>query len=382
VKHVRQLDALRGVAILLVIAAHWLGRHYLGDAWLNGHVGVHLFFVLSGFLITGILLDARADAERAGGGRAGVLSAFYARRFLRIFPLFYATLTVAYLVGFGAVRATAAWHFAYASNVLFFLRGSWLGVVSHLWSLAVEEQFYLVWPILILFLPRRWLAPVLAAVIVLASVYRLTGQAAFGWNDVQTEVLPFGCLDSLGCGALLAWGERNSPKATLRLTTVGLYFLLPMYVLTRGLAEIVPVMGSVARPLLAPFLAAIVAAGARSQSTLLTFRPLRFLGKISYALYLFHNFVPVVTVSLLTNRLAMHLPRATMIAIDSFVLAGAATASWFVFESPINSLKRYVPYMRQRARPAVVADVPMAPSSASAGEEDNPRAAPCSIRGR
>jgi len=86
---------------------------------------------------------------------AVALKTFYARRALRIFPLFYFVLAAAAVLNIGPVRDTFAWHATYLSNIYFYLRGDWHGSVSHLWSLAVEEQFYLVWPLLILCAPER-----------------------------------------------------------------------------------------------------------------------------------------------------------------------------------------------------------------------------------
>ena len=191
----RQLDGVRALAVFAVIASHWTTYH---PFWFNGTVGVQLFFVISGFLITGILLDARERAARERVTRRSVLWRFYARRFLRIFPLFYGTLLVTYVAGFQAVRSTIAWHVAYLSNALFASRGAWLGEVSHFWSLAVEEQFYLVWPVVLLACRRRLVLPLLIVAVASAPVFRLVGDAALHWNDVQLTVWPTASLDALG----------------------------------------------------------------------------------------------------------------------------------------------------------------------------------------
>src|SRR5262249_40880734 len=150
-----QLDGLRAVAVLAVVAHHTLPGP-LVDALNPGAAGVRLFFVLSGFLITGILLGCRESMAQQGAGQA--LASFYARRFLRIFPLYYFALAVVLLAGVQEARDGAAWHLAYLSNV-YGVRQGWLGSLAHFWSLAVEEQFYLVWPALVLSLPRPWLGP-------------------------------------------------------------------------------------------------------------------------------------------------------------------------------------------------------------------------------
>src|SRR5262249_20351356 len=112
--HLPQLDGLRALAVLAVVAHHTMPG--VRDQLDPGPAGVRLFFVLSGFLSTGILLRARADAEAAGGGFARVLGAFYARRFLRIFPVYYAALLAAAVLGLPLVRESLPWHLTYLSN--------------------------------------------------------------------------------------------------------------------------------------------------------------------------------------------------------------------------------------------------------------------------
>ncbi|MGH7802858.1 MAG: acyltransferase family protein, partial [Candidatus Binatia bacterium] len=139
-----ELDALRAFAVTLVVWSHAVGGEVgVGALRVGGYHGVTLFFVISGFLITGILLDARAAAARAGTSAGFALRAFYARRFLRIFPVYYAVLLVTFALGFDAVREELGWHLAYLSNWHFAARGEFGISTSHLWSLAVEEQFYL-----------------------------------------------------------------------------------------------------------------------------------------------------------------------------------------------------------------------------------------------
>src|SRR5262245_37043382 len=168
--YMKQLDALRGVAIVAVLIEHFLPEdHFLrGLPW--GGMGVQLFFVLSGYLITLILLDGRA-AVTAGQDQWHILRNFYARRFLRIFPIYYLVLGVTALLGVVVVRQLFSWVFTYMSNVYFVFNGP-REMVFHLWSLAVEEQFYLIWPWLILLLPRAALLPVILTAIIAAPLTR------------------------------------------------------------------------------------------------------------------------------------------------------------------------------------------------------------------
>ncbi len=169
-----QLDGLRALAVTCVMAFHFI-------PWVNryaplGTMGVRLFFVISGFLITGILLTWRGQPLDVA------LKTFYARR--------------------AAEHRPGSRHVRLARDVsverLLLRSRDWHGSVSHLWSLAVEEQFYLLWPLLILCAPERWLRPAVIAMVVIAPVSRLL------FPSPMDSVLPTSCLDSLGLGALLA----------------------------------------------------------------------------------------------------------------------------------------------------------------------------------
>src|SRR4029453_1573433 len=147
--HMPQLDALRFFAILGVIVTHdwypdplpWIFRDL--DP---GHVGVRLFFVLSGFLITGILLRCRRRAEEQEHRRSVLTRRFYARRFPRIYPLSYAVLAVNIFVGIEPTRLLWPWLVSYTTNIYISVHHQWIGPAGIFWTLAVEEQFYLLWP--------------------------------------------------------------------------------------------------------------------------------------------------------------------------------------------------------------------------------------------
>jgi peptidoglycan/LPS O-acetylase OafA/YrhL len=200
--YMKQLDGLRALAVLFTLAAHFLPTDQPGwDVLPWGQWGVRLFFVLSGFLITSILLRLR-PAE-SGGETWFPIRQFYVRRFLRIFPVFYATLLVTAVLNIKPVRSTFFWHLTYLSNIYFARLGAFNGPVTHFWSLAVEEQFYLFWPWLMVFLPARALRPAIAITILLGPLTRLAGYLA-GYNSVSYGMFTTSCLDTLGAGALLA----------------------------------------------------------------------------------------------------------------------------------------------------------------------------------
>jgi peptidoglycan/LPS O-acetylase OafA/YrhL len=173
-EYLPQLDGLRAFAVFAVMLHHFLplNRVLPEDFVTLGSLGVRLFFVLSGFLITGILLRCRQRASDGETKPSQQLRRFYVRRFLRIFPVYYVTLGIVALLNLPTVRESFFWHVAYLSNFLFSFLGRFEGPLSHFWSLAVEEQFYLLWPWLIVFAPRRFLHGIILMTVISAPVFR------------------------------------------------------------------------------------------------------------------------------------------------------------------------------------------------------------------
>ena len=179
-----------------------------------GVYGVWLFFVLSGFLITGILLRVRDQGTDIGAA----LGTFYARRVLRIVPLYLVVVLTGAVVGIGtSFRHDLIWHVAYLSNWLYALRGTWGDVATPLWSLAIEEQFYLIWPLLILLTPRRYLRRSLVLVVAIGPIARIAFMIAFGAWSVRMLTPTLSEFDVLGLGAALAavrhYGGASSDRA-------------------------------------------------------------------------------------------------------------------------------------------------------------------------
>ncbi len=353
-----QLDGLRAVAVMAVAWSHWERPYQFGIPF---GAGVHLFYVLSGFLITGILLGVREPVDRAGA-----LRAFYIRRALRIFPAFYLTLAVIWWADLPLVRESVAWHAAYLSNVYTFVRGEWPGAISHFWSLAVEEQFYLVWPWLIVFAPRRWLVPGIVAAIVSAPLFRLW-MGALGYKETMHAVLTPGCLDSLGVGALLAAvagpgfnpalaaKARLKPRPTTVAATALLMWLAIWVMESRGPVPL-PVT-AIKQTLQAFVFGWIILKGAEGFSgvtgRVLSSAPVVYLGRISYGVYLAHGFAGALAATgFALAGLAWPAPEPWRLIILCGVTVAAAALSWHVLERPLNALKRYAPYRRPVPLPA------------------------------
>ena len=326
--HIRELDSLRAVAVGLVFVQHWnvAGLEHL----YTGGWGVRFFFVLSGFLITGILLNSRERITR-GSKLSYELKTFYIRRTLRIFPVYYLVLAFAAVAALPGFRQNLPWHVLYGSNIRYSLDGHWPQTASHLWSLAVEEQFYLLWPAMIFLLPRRVTLPMIVALITFAPIFRHVMRLSSGHHIAAMTLMP-GCLDALGIGALLAYA-RHHKMVTSRWSLPLLAASVPIFWidLEFGLA----LVG-------AAVVNAVSNASGSSSVSFLRLKPICYLGTISYGLYLYHPFVYQLLVS-------YHM--YAKLFVYMVLTIGLATLSWEGFEKPILRLKDRFAYKA----PSVVA---------------------------
>jgi len=355
--HLPQLDGLRAIAILFVLIQHGFPEHYFVNRaapW--GAAGVRLFFVLSGFLISKILLDCRRRGERDPSQRGRSVRVFYMRRALRILPVYFFVLVTMAALDVPGVRDSWIWLATFTSNLFFASLGSWPGFVNHLWTLAVEEQFYLIWPLVIVLVPRRALVPVVLATVLLAPVWRIIS-IGMGHNAIATTVFTVSCFDSLGMGALLAIARDSSQRSDtllIGLRRVSLCLGAPLLGLILGLhatatfPSLQLVLGDLAMALAFTWLVDRACDGVGGLfGRVLSSPPVRYVGKISYGIYLYHRFLRGLLFIAVTEG---HLPppdnyftRFLRIAISSLVIAAL---SWHLLEAPINRLKNRIPYER------------------------------------
>jgi len=362
----QQLDGLRAIAVSAVLYAHLYAAD--GSHW-GAHVGVRLFFVLSGFLITRLLLEARDDQRFE---RATALKAFYSRRALRLFPPYFAILAVVWLSGLESSEKVLAWHALYLSNFWYALQDAWTPwVLCHTWSLSIEEQFYLVWPLVVLFAPRRSIASICVGIIVCSLAYRfywpLTGKPT-----LARDLLPTASMDALAAGALLAvhrssggtlprWMERCwKPFLGISLLLVWL-----KTVPTTPMLEWLAWIGFEVFPLVPlTLLVAVCSRGVGGHfGRLAKSSPFTALGRISYGVYLYH---PIV-LALVVEAQAFSPVNVSDQGTGRLIVVGTATLilaaiSWIAFEKPLNTLKRHFPYAPRQAssagEPAAAEGVP------------------------
>ena len=350
-KHFPTLDGLRGVAILGILALHYgemLGEYGIEGMIRNacgvGYLGVNLFFVLSGFLITRILVQTRENRD--------YFSTFFRRRSLRIFPLYYAYLGSMILIYYPyskwrvgepyQIDSHFLWYLAYASNIF------WNPLddpgLTHLWSLAIEEQFYLVWPLVVFFTPRRWLLSV-CVLGFFASFASRVGMTLAHCDYYNIYALTPCRMDALLIGAAAGIIELKSVdrhrlnrviQPLLAVATLVLVAFMAQYG-WRGQDQSVHTVGwSLVALVFAVFV--FWAATAGSGNWLLNASWLRLIGKYSYGIYMFNMIVRFSVARHLPNSTLMQ--RLVMIGVSLVGTAICTAISWHFIELPFLRLKR------------------------------------------
>lgn len=350
--HIAALDGIRGLGVILVLLYHYGAS--AADFGLNniilrltgiGWSGVDLFFVLSGFLITGILYDSKT--------RPHYFKNFYARRTLRIFPLYYvAAITVillAVITGYGLLGgANPLWILLYVGNFQMAIEGGG-STLDHFWSLAIEEQFYLVWPFVVLSLSRGKLMLVAAAMVVTAPVIR-TFMVLNDVPDLAVYVLTPARMDGLAMGALIALIVRG-PKGIAplvpwvwRLGSAAFAAFLLVVLVRRDFSNEDPFILTIGISLLTITYASllILSLTFRPLSTLMELPVMRWFGKYSYGLYVWHPIINMILLySPLTERFGEINPvKGVLLLVMAFAVSVLTTlASYKFLESPLLRLK-------------------------------------------
>ena len=358
------LDGLRAVAVYLVVAFH------AGSSRLSGgFIGVDVFFVLSGYLVTTLLLR---ELDGPGEGKVD-LPRFYARRIRRLLPAALVTLVVTVLAfrqvgnplhfdaAVDAIRAAALyvsnWYFI-SQSTDYFAADLESSPVLHFWSLSVEEQFYFVWPLLLLGLhrlSRRFgarqraalrvaigtlaLASATAALVISAS----RPERAYFGTDTRAYQLLGGALLAASPAVAVAVGRRFGNRV-LR-SVVGIGLLGALCFLSTPWVDVGPVQRGVLTAVVTLALLVAMEAGEGGLGRrALSLSPLVYLGKISYGTYLWHWLVVVAL------GLRFDLTPTQTLAVTAGVATGLASLSYQVLETPVRTSRRL-----DRARPAVIA---------------------------
>jgi peptidoglycan/LPS O-acetylase OafA/YrhL len=342
-----QLDGLRGIAIISVVLHHF--DVHLPGLFDWGPIGVRIFFLLSGYLITQSLWRLQADSERAGGGYWPGLLGFHARRMARLLPVLYLMIAAACLMGLPEFRHAVGWHAAFLSNFYALRTGDWPAGASHLWSLSVQEQFYLLWPFLILVTPRKWLPPVLLALVVGGFLFRAM-IIGVGASDFYRWVMLPGVIDTFALGALIACLRKSGQPLPLTSGWIGAgvgVLAIGCFVLARFVrfGPFLGVWAAVIETLENLFFAWMLlrtVAGWRGLAGAVFENPgLIFIGKISYGLYIFHVLVNVaLTPWLERHGFGVHENLAVRTVVLFGVSVGVASLSYYFLEAPLGAWVR------------------------------------------
>lgn len=369
--HISALDGIRGVAILLVLVCHlFSANNHTGSRLFDiaeeiseaSYCGVNLFFALSGFLITGILLDTLKVPH--------YFKTFYARRTLRIFPLYYGSLLILLLLTKPFHFVWSGWQYyylTYTSNLALWrthipLRLSSFNI-DHFWSLQVEEQFYLVWPFVVYRIRRPEtivrISLIGCAVVLCIRIFLVAMRGHVGFDNPYLTYSPtFSCMDNIlfGCClcALLRTHWRETVKRLApRVLAVTASLLLIIGILNHGFqwqnSISVPTLGF---SLVGISCATIIAMALRASSRTEHFfqsRLLRFFGKYSYGIYVFHYSIAGFAMGPIRQLVNQHLQsKALGVLIGAIVVAIlsilAALLSYHLYEKQFLHLKKFFSY--------------------------------------
>ena len=335
-----RLDSIRFFAVLLVIFSHWLPTNIVVKMIPNiGNIGVSIFFVLSGYLITANLVKLRKYSLKKA------FTIFYINRVLRIFPIYYLLLLTFLILNISFFDSSYKYYLMYLTNFLVFRTGNWPGMFSHLWSLAVEEQFYLFWPILVLFFKEKKLDLIILFTFVISIILKLT--SFFFVKNQFIDLLPFSQFDLFMFGAYLTVKKDYLVSRTQEFSqyklTLSLVFTSILVVITGDNYLI----KNISVGFFSTFLILVINFN-RTIFKLFDFKPFIFLGRISYGLYLYHNFIPLFARNLVGTEKKYILFQKVLpnynsvvynLSIEFILLIVLSTLSWYLIEKRFLKLK-------------------------------------------
>jgi peptidoglycan/LPS O-acetylase OafA/YrhL len=354
VKYIKGLDSLRAFAIIVVLVHHWglpfqsvtINDYVKKIIIPGGRFGVDLFFVLSGFLITSILLNAR---QQAGAKNLHVIKNFVIRRALRIFPIYYLFIFFLILIHYPFIKTHLVWFVTYTSNILSYRDHSW-NPFSHTWSLAVEEQFYLLWPWLIIYVPGKYLKYIfLTAIgIGIASTFLTVG---IYQNEFGTVLLP-SCLHAFGIGGLYAYANEHAEIKKIFLRVLNILFplaiLIYVYWISSPKQDFFIYWFRVVNCIISIWMIHKIIHNRSPwiQRNFSENRLLNTIGKISYGIYLYHGAVHFCYTSI-RQKFFSDSPRINSLLsnfyfvyfIEFLILFAVSYCSFYLLEKPIMKLK-------------------------------------------
>jgi peptidoglycan/LPS O-acetylase OafA/YrhL len=370
-----QMSGLRFCAVLFVVVYHF-SDFLMGLKNWHYDLGsfIIFFFVLSSYLITRILLDAKDKAIDRSMPVWKVGVAFLTRRTLRIFPAYYLYLFILLLFPLEGLdlRQHPAYYFGYMYNFWIYKTGSWGPYTVHLWTLAVEEQFYILWPWVILFIPTRHLAKIFGLMVLAGIAFRVIMiTVAFQPDLFPQLVLMPACIDTFAAGALLAYLHYNGREnnrwlkwVSLAAIPVWIFLILTQHTHQRSFFALDRVFISL-------FTVLVIDVANRGYTGVtkrfLENRTVQYLSKISYGIYLYHLIATLFfwksfeILQRWMSKQGFDLSAAGKWLASPFIsfwiyfllAVGCATISWYCLEQPFNNLKKLFDYVKPKKKPDV-----------------------------
>jgi len=386
IRYFEHLDSLRFIAFFSVFCLHvtFMNAYFNGSDWYqwistslirNGDLGVNFFFVLSGFLITNLLLREQDESGKIH------LGSFYARRFLRIWPLYFAVAIIGFMVLPKLLTLTPGispflpeymsipydrWYYyaGFLANFDVIYNGYPSPVLAVLWSVSVEEQFYIFWPLLLMLVPRKMLVPALFAVLIGAAAFRY-----FNWqNQAIIRFHTISCFSDISMGALLAYGLvksdklrlyfANMPRQTIVFPYVAAFILIIIRETTYG-PLFYPIAGwvvAIEPAMFSAFFAFVIAEQHYSKDSFVKFGRFKLLakwGKLSYGMYCLHLIVIWLVIWVFKAFEWQPDPQSPWIFLLQIIISFAGTVllaslSYRFFESPFLKLKERFRIVRMK----------------------------------
>ena len=358
IPYIGNLDGLRAIAVLLVLFDHWSPTKSMHDIIEFGRTGLLLFFMLSGFLITSVLLSLKTKIASGSISPRKALLNFYQRRFLRLFPVYFLALIFAVKIVQG-VRPDIIFHLLFLQNLsaMFYDVQPIYGIANHLWSLGVEEQFYLLWaPAVLIFFKTKQMIRICFVAIIAALIYKLCC-SIFNFSDWALRLNTLGNIDSLAIGCLLAIDRKfniltwNSDQS-LRIKSI-LTWSVPLILFTfifinqisgyydaRQYPTYFVFHDSLMQVPLWLLLHYSVCSGVDNK--FLCNKAVVWIGQRSYGIYVWHNFVSYGCMYYFQRKLGIILEeRYSFISLIVFTIATLiiAAASWRFIELPFLRYK-------------------------------------------
>ena len=344
----KQIDGLRCLAVFGVLVCHFVHFDNVLMNRLPFGQGVNLFFVISGYLITKILLINKEKIHEGKTNNNKVIKTFYMRRLLRIFPIYYITIFFLLIIDFQNTKDVWIWLVTYTTNFYVSIEHHpYIGSFNHLWSLAVEEQFYLIWPFVILFTPIKYLEKIIISIILSSLIFKITYYLYLG-NSTAISALTISCADSLGFGALIAYWSLYRESLLERISKFRFAVLLSFlpffyFIVYPREYEFVVITGN--NFLFSVFAFIVVIKASQMQFTsvskvLLENKLVVHLGKISYGIYLYHFFMPDFynqIIELFPEIFIEGSPIKTPFLFLSTI--AFAEISWLLIENPLMKIK-------------------------------------------